>query len=74
MKMKPLSLETIAKVTGGTYIGAESDKTVLIQSVEHDSRKVKEGALFLCIKGERSDGHNYANKAYELGAVCCLAE
>lgn len=74
MKMKPLSLETIARVTGGTYIGAESDKTVLIQSVEHDSRKVKEGALFLCIKGERSDGHNYANKAYELGAVCCLAE
>ena len=74
MKMKPLSLETIARVTGGTYVGAESDKTTLIQSVEHDSRKVKEGALFLCIKGERSDGHNYANKAYELGAVCCLAE
>ena len=72
--MKPLSLETIARVTGGTYVGAESNKTTLIQSVEHDSRKVKEGALFLCIKGERSDGHNYANKAYELGAVCCLAE
>ncbi|MBQ1252506.1 MAG: UDP-N-acetylmuramoyl-tripeptide--D-alanyl-D-alanine ligase, partial [Firmicutes bacterium] len=63
MKMKPLSLETIAKVTGGTYIGAESAKSVTIQSVEHDSRKVTEGALFLCIKGERSDGHDYANKA-----------
>ncbi|MBQ6810790.1 MAG: UDP-N-acetylmuramoyl-tripeptide--D-alanyl-D-alanine ligase [Firmicutes bacterium] len=74
MKMKSLSLETIAKVTGGTYIGVESAKDVTIQSVEHDSRKVTEGALFLCIKGERSDGHDYANKAYDLGAVCCLCE
>ncbi|MBR5329836.1 MAG: UDP-N-acetylmuramoyl-tripeptide--D-alanyl-D-alanine ligase [Firmicutes bacterium] len=74
MKMKPLSLETIARVTGGTYVGPESDKGITIESVEHDSRKVTPGALFLCIKGERSDGHAYANKAFELGAVCCLSE
>lgn len=61
-------------MTDGVYVGAESEKETTIQSVEHDSRKVTAGALFLCIKGERSDGHAYANKAFDLGAVCCLAE
>lgn len=74
MKMKSLSLETIAAVTGGTYVGSPVDKEVAIQSVEHDSRKVTPGALFLCIKGERSDGHDYAEKAYDSGAACCLCE
>lgn len=74
MKMKPLSLETIARVTDGVYVGAEKDRSRQISSVEHDSRKVAPGALFLCIKGERSDGHDYANRAFESGAVCCLCE
>jgi UDP-N-acetylmuramoyl-tripeptide--D-alanyl-D-alanine ligase len=39
-----------------------------------DSREVKPGDLFLCIKGERSDGHDYAAQALGSGAVACLAE
>lgn len=74
MKMKPLSLETIARVTGGVYVGRQEERDMLIASVEHDSRKVTPGALFLCIKGERSDGHRYVNTAFEAGAVACLSE
>jgi UDP-N-acetylmuramoyl-tripeptide--D-alanyl-D-alanine ligase len=74
MKMKPLSLETIANVTGGTYIGDPAQRAEFIANVVRDNREAAQGSLFICIKGERVDGHSFANKAFAAGAVCCLAE
>ena len=45
-----------------------------ITSVEYDSRKVKEGSLFCCMKGLVSDGHNFAAQAVERGAAALLVE
>ena len=42
------SIETTA-VTG--------DKNVEITGIAYDSRKVRPGILFVCIKGFQSDGH-----------------
>lgn len=39
-----------------------------------DSRKIKKGELFAAIRGEKFDGHNYIQKAFENGAVCALSE
>lgn len=47
---------------------------VEIKSIENDNRKVTPGSLFICIKGYTVDGHNYAQKAYESGAVAVIAE
>lgn len=33
-----------------------------IEKIEYDSRKVKEGDLFVCIEGYATDGHKYAKK------------
>lgn len=74
MGMKPLMLETIACVTGGTYIGDDAKKSITITGVVRDNREAFDGCLFLCIKGERADGHNFANKAFDAGAACCLCE
>lgn len=74
MGMKPLSLNTIAEVVGGQYIGDDSQRNALITSVVQDSRKVSDGALFLCVIGARSDGHDFANSAFSAGAACCIAE
>lgn len=74
MKMKPLSLADIEKASGGKYFGPEDKKDALISGVKRDSREIKEGDLFLCIKGEKVDGHSFAAKAYEAGALCCLCE
>lgn len=74
MGMKPLALETIATVTGGKYIGDDVLKGTTITGVVRDNREAFEGCLFICIKGERADGHNFANKAFHAGAACCLAE
>lgn len=45
-----------------------------ISSIEMDSREVKPGSLFICIKGYTVDGHDYAHKAVENGAAAILAE
>lgn len=45
-----------------------------IKAVEVDSRKVKEGSLFVCIDGYTVDGHTFAQKAADQGAVAILAE
>ena len=39
-----------------------------------DSRKVSVGSIFCCIRGEKSDGHDYALSAQSAGAVVVLAE
>lgn len=39
-----------------------------ISDLIYDSRKVKEGAAFFCLKGYTSDGHAYAKSAVENGA------
>lgn len=45
-----------------------------ISSIEMDSREVKSGSLFICIKGYTVDGHDFAEKARENGAAAILAE
>ncbi len=44
------------------------DAATEIKSIEYDSRKVCDGALFFCICGYKTDGHNYAASAVENGA------
>jgi UDP-N-acetylmuramoyl-L-alanyl-D-glutamate--2,6-diaminopimelate ligase len=39
-----------------------------------DSRRVKEGTVFICIKGYTVDGHDFAEKAADQGAVAIIAE
>ncbi|MEG1779186.1 MAG: Mur ligase domain-containing protein, partial [Oscillospiraceae bacterium] len=45
-----------------------------IKTVTGDSRQVENGSLFVCIKGEKSDGHKYADKAIENGASAILCQ
>lgn len=45
-----------------------------IASVVIDSRNVRPGSLFVCIKGEKTDGHIFARAAEEQGACAFLAE
>ena len=45
-----------------------------ITGLTDDSRKVKPGMLFACIRGEHFHGHNAAGKALESGAAAVLAD
>ena len=50
-----------------------TDGSVTVTSVVTDSREAVAGSLFVCIAGERVDGHDYAARAVEQGAVAVLA-
>ena len=45
-----------------------------ITGITCDSRQVKPGYLFVCIKGAASDGHDYASAAVKNGAAAVVAE
>lgn len=72
--MKNFTLEEIASACGGKYVGDKALSQSTITSAERDSRQIKEGSLFLAIKGERVDGHDFIEKCYDAGAICALCE
>ena len=45
-----------------------------INGITSDSRKVQEGYLFVCIKGDHFDGHTVAAEMLEKGAAAVVAE
>lgn len=50
------------------------EKDIDIKGIAYDSRKVKPGDLFVCIKGYKTDGHNYIFQAIENGAKGIIVE
>jgi UDP-N-acetylmuramyl-tripeptide synthetase len=47
---------------------------VEIQGVTYDSRKIRPGYLFICIRGEHHDGHAYISEAAAKGAVAVVID
>ncbi len=45
-----------------------------VMSLEFDSRKVKQGALFVALSGEQFDGHDFIRDAVKMGAVAVVTE
>jgi len=45
-----------------------------ITKIEHDSRKVSKGDMFIAINGFSEDGHCYVGEAIEKGAACIVVE
>ncbi|HEV7526549.1 MAG TPA: UDP-N-acetylmuramoyl-L-alanyl-D-glutamate--2,6-diaminopimelate ligase [Acidimicrobiia bacterium] len=50
------------------------DTAIELGSIVHDSRSAGPGALFCCIPGARTDGHDHAPEALAAGAVALLVE
>ena len=71
--MIPLTIAEIAEITGGTLHDVPSPDDLVAGPVVVDSREVVDGALFVAIKGERTDGHGFAAGAVESGAAAVLA-
>ena len=47
---------------------------VLVYDIQIDSRKISAGSVFVAIRGEKSDGHSFIDKAVQLGAVAIVCE
>ena len=60
-------------VAPGEHVGADLLRRE-ISSLAYDSRRVKPGALFFAIRGEKADGYNFVKHALERGAVAVASE
>lgn len=65
--MEALKVSGIAKACGGEF-----NIDVEITSVAIDTRKIEKGCLFICIKGERFDAHQFIDEAFEKGASAVM--
>lgn len=61
-------------VKGLKYTANEEFEDIEILDICYDSRKVNPNTMFVCLKGARSDGHDFAPKAVELGAAVLIVE
>ena len=68
--MKKLYINEILYAVNGELLSG-FDRT-LIDSVSINSREIKNGALFVPIKGENVDGHKFIEEAFAAGAVATL--
>lgn len=66
------TLETIAAWCGGTV--AETWKDMRIRGVSTDTRSISPGQLFVPLRGEHFDGHDYLDAALEAGAAAVFSE
>lgn len=62
--MESMKLSEIAMACGGTLEGKDSE----ISNISTDTRTIEQGSLFVAVKGENFDGHEFCAKAQENGA------
>ena len=67
--MEPLKLKDVAKA-----VGLSSNSELQIERISTDTRAICPGSLFVALKGDRFDGHQFAQQAADEGAVAILAE
>ena len=67
-----MKLERIIETIKPVEIRGDVDKEVL--GVNIDSRLIKNGHIFIAVKGTQNDGHNYIGKAIENGATVIVCE
>lgn len=68
--MKAFTLQEAAAALGLPQIQAQAT----LADVCTDTRKIQPGSLFVCLRGERFDGHTFASQAAQLGAAALLVD
>src|SRR5437870_7946518 len=70
--MNPTTLSQIAKLAGGSL--SFGDGTIVIDKISTDSRTLKRGQLFVALRGENFDGHNFVEATARNGAADAMVE
>ncbi|GIW05107.1 MAG: UDP-N-acetylmuramoyl-tripeptide--D-alanyl-D-alanine ligase [Thermomicrobiales bacterium] len=67
----PIPLSEVLEATSGTVHGELSPETAF-RWIERNSKAIQPGDLFIAIRGERFDGHDFVEEAASRGAVAAL--
>ena len=68
--MRSMSLAAVAEAVSGQLIGRDTE----IAEISTDSRKMPEAALFVALRGERFDAHDFLDQAKNAGAAALMVE
>jgi UDP-N-acetylmuramoyl-L-alanyl-D-glutamate--2,6-diaminopimelate ligase len=67
-----MQLKVLARAIAPRRVIGSLDREV--ESIAYDSRRVQGNTLFVAIRGEKSDGHQFVDQAIEQGASVIVAE
>ena len=68
-------MKQLKDILFGVQIEAIQGSTAqTINAIQFDSRQVDEGDLFVAVKGEQADGHNFIEKAIAKGAAAIVCQ
>ena len=70
--MESITLDFIVNAVNGKLQGQYKNK--IITEICTDTRKISEGCLFIAIKGEKFDGHDFIDEAFEKGSAVVISE
>ena len=67
-----MDVRTIAEITGGHLM--QNGASVELLGISTDSRTLQPGDLFIPLRGDNFDGHDYLTQAIQNGAAACVSE
>ncbi len=67
-----MTLKRIAESCGGVCVNC--DENLIAAEVLTDSRKICESSVFVALRGEKFDGHNFVSAAWNQGAICSVVD
>jgi UDP-N-acetylmuramoyl-tripeptide--D-alanyl-D-alanine ligase len=70
--MNPQTVSQIAQFAGASL--SSGDGTVVINKVSTDSRTIKRGELFVALRGENFEGHDFVEASAKAGATGALVD
>lgn len=71
-KWGEITVREVVSATGGRQVSGSPDE--FIGGLSTDSRRMIPGHIFLALKGERYNGHNFLDKAINAGAAGVIVE
>jgi len=72
MDNKVITVNKILEICNGKLLSGNKD--LQVHSYSKDSREIKEGDMYLGIKGERVNGNDFIESAFENGAMGCIID
>src|SRR5438067_7978575 len=67
-----MQLKTLLSATAVRQIIGTLDRTV--ENIAYDSRRVQRNGMFVALRGEKTDGHEFIGQAIEKGASVIVTE
>lgn len=66
-----LTVRELNKITNGRLV--QGSETSTVNGISIDTRKIRKGNVFIAIKGERYDGHDFVGRAVRKGAAVVIS-